>query len=168
MSHFTQRLIGGYFNQGKEVKKLSFKNYPGTGHTIIKRELYQKAGYYNTELGRKGNSLIGAEDKDMFLRLIKNNINCYYFPCIPIYHHIPQAKLTDEYFRQLTHSIGLSERMRTKSVSGKAYYKRLFDEWIKWGASLILCIAYILALMPAKGIKLLQFRRYVTKGLLGN
>ncbi|GAB6011018.1 glycosyltransferase family 2 protein [Viscerimonas tarda] len=167
MSHFTRRLIGGYFNQGKEVKKLSFKNYPGTGHTIIKRELYQRFGYYNTELGRKGNSLIGAEDKDMFLRLIKHNIICYYFPDIPIYHHIPQAKLTDDYFRRLTYSIGKSERIRTKSVSGKAYNKRLFDECVKWAASIVLCVGYTLAFTPAKGIKLIQFRYNVTKGLLG-
>ncbi|MDR1810200.1 MAG: glycosyltransferase family 2 protein [Prevotella sp.] len=167
MSHFTQRLIGGYFNQGNDVKKLGFKNYPGTGHTIIKRELYQKFGYYNTELGRKGNSLIGAEDKDMFQRLHKNHVVCYYFPDIPIYHHIPQAKLTDDYFRRLTCSLGVSERIRTKAVSGKAYYKRLIDEGIKWGASLVLCAAYTLALTPAKGLKLLQFRYNVTRGLTG-
>jgi glycosyltransferase involved in cell wall biosynthesis len=166
MSHFTRRLIGGYFNQGNEVKKLGFKNYPGTGHTIIKRELYQKFGYYNTELGRKGNSLIGAEDKDMFLRLHSNHITCYYFPDIPVYHHIPQSKLTDAYFRRLTYSIGLSERIRTKAISSKAYYKRLLDEGIKWGASLVLCVAYTLALTPAKGLKLLQFRYQVTKGLI--
>jgi glycosyltransferase involved in cell wall biosynthesis len=166
MSHFTQRLIGGYFHQGKEVKKLGFKNYPGTGHTIIKRELYQRFGYYNTELGRKGNSLVGAEDKDMFLRLHRQHITCYYFPDIPIYHHIPQSKLTDAYFQQLTYSIGLSERIRTKAVSGKTYYKRLLDEGIKWGASFVLCVAYTLVLTPAKGLKLLQFRCQVTKGLI--
>ena len=167
MSHFTQRLIGGYFDQGKLPKKLDAKNYPGTGHTIAKKELYEKYGYYNTELGRKGNSLIGAEDKDMFNRLKKNNIECYYFPDIPIYHHIPKEKLTDQFFDKLTYSIGRSERIRTLSISKKEYRRRLFDECIKWVASLILCIGYIITFSPLKGTRLLRFRWNVTKGLLG-
>lgn len=167
MSHYTQRLIGGYFNQGNQAKKLQAKNYPGTGHTIIKRSLYEKYGYYNTELGRKGNSLIGAEDKDMFNRLKNNSIDCYYFPDIPIYHHIPEQKLNNQFFQKLTYSIGKSERIRTLSVSKKEYQRRLIDEAIKWIASFVLCLGYIVILSPQKGFRLLQFRWNVTKGLLG-
>lgn len=167
MSRFTQRLIGGYFDQGKEVKILEAKNYPGTGHTIIKKELYERYGNYNTELGRKGTSLIGAEDKDMFNRLKNNNIVCYYLPDIPIYHHIPPNKMTDEFFHKLTYSIGKSERIRTKAVSEKEFRNRLLSEGIKWGASVVLCVGYTLSLQPSKGFRLLQFRWNVTKGLLG-
>ena len=167
MSRFTQRLIGGYFDQGKEVKILEAKNYPGTGHTIIKKELYERYGNYNTELGRKGTSLIGAEDKDMFNRLKNNNIICYYLPDIPIYHHIPPNKMTDELFHKLTYSIGKSERIRTKSVSEKEFRNRLLSEGIKWGASVVLFAGYTLGLQPSKGFRLLQFRWNVTKGLLG-
>lgn len=167
MSRFTQRLIGGYFDQGKEVKILEAKNYPGTGHTIIKKELYERYGNYNTELGRKGTSLIGAEDKDMFNRLKNNNIVCYYLPDIPIYHHIPPNKMTDEFFHKLTYSIGKSERIRTKAVSEKEFRNRLLSEGIKWGASVVLFAGYTLGLRPSKGFRLLQFRWNVTKGLLG-
>lgn len=167
MSRFTQRLIGGYFDQGKEVKILEAKNYPGTGHTIIKKELYERYGNYNTELGRKGTSLIGAEDKDMFNRLKNNNIVCYYLPDIPIYHHIPPNKMTDEFFHKLTYSIGKSERIRTKAVSEKEFRNRLLSEGIKWGASVVLFAGYTLGLQPSKGFRLLQFRCNVTKGLLG-
>ena len=167
LSHFTMRLITGHYDQGDKVKKLEAKNYPGTGHTIIKKELYDIVGYYNTDLGRKGKGLMGAEDKDMFLRLIENNIECYYLPGIPIYHHIPANKLTDEFFNKLTYSIGKSERIRTKSVSNKMYRRRLFSEAVKWTASIVLFCGYTLALTPAKGIRLLKFRWNVSKGLLG-
>lgn len=167
MSPFTQRLIGGYFNEGKLVKKLNKKSYPGTGHTIIKRELYDKYGFYNTELGRSGSSLIGAEDKDMFYRLIAGHVECYYFPDIPIYHHIPEYKLTDMFFDKLTYSIGKSERIRTKSVSEKEYKKRLFNELVKWMASILLCLFYVLTFRPEKGWRLLRFRKNVSKGLCG-
>lgn len=167
LSHFTMRLITGYYYKGTQVKKLGAKDYPGTGHAIIEKVLFEKYGMFNTELGRKGNSLLGAEDKDMFLRLINNNIDCYYFPDIPIYHHIPESKTTNDFFQRLTYSIGKSERIRTLSLSKKEYQNRLFQEVIKWGVSIILCIGYTILLTPQKGIKLIQFRWNVTKGLLG-
>lgn len=167
LSHFTMRLITGYYNKGNEVKTLGAKDYPGTGHAVIKRELFERYGNFNTDLGRKGTSLLGAEDKDMFLRLIENKVACYYFPGIPIYHHIPQSKLTDDFFKRLTYSIGKSERIRTKAISKTAFRKRLFDECIKWAASWILLFYYIITLHPSKGWKLIQFRWNVSKGLLG-
>lgn len=167
MSYFTQRLIGGWFDRGNKVKVLDANHYPGTGHTVIKRELYQKYGYYNTELGRKGTSLMGAEDKDMFNRLKSNGVVSYYFPDIPIYHHIPESKTTDEFFDRLTYAVGKSERVRTLSVSAEEYRRRLFREAVKWAGSAVLCLVYTLGLQPAKGIRLLRFRRNVTKGLLG-
>ena len=167
LSHYTMRLITGYYNKGNEVKIVGTKDYPGTGHAVIKRDLFGRFGDFNTDLGRKGTSLLGAEDKDMFFRLIENNIACYYFPDIPIYHHIPQSKLTTDFFKRITYSIGKSERIRTKSISKKSFRKRVIDEAIKWCASWVLFFAYCITLHPSKGWKLLQFRWYVSKGLLG-
>lgn len=166
MSKFTQRLIGGYFNLGKKVKLLSKTHYPGTGHTIIRRELYDKFGLYNTALGRKGTALLGAEDKDMAFRLIEGNVKAYYFPDIPIYHHIPAYKLTDDFFNKLTLSIGKSERLRTKSISQSTYKQRLLQEMLKWAVSILLFFIYLIIFSPSKGVKLLEFRKNVTKGLL--
>ncbi len=104
MSHFTKRLITGYYYKGDKVKIVGPSDYPGGtgGHAIIKKELFEQYGNFNTELGgRKAKSLLGAEDKDMFLRLIENNVECYYFPGIPIYHHIPKEKLTVDFSKEL-------------------------------------------------------------------
>ena len=167
MSPFTQRLIGGAFDAGSKVKKLSKTSYPGTGHTIIRRELYKMVGNYNTELGRKGTGLLGAEDKDMTYRLVSNNIDCYYLPDLPIYHHIPAYKLSNEFFSKLTLAIGKSEKIRTLSHSTSTYYKRLFKELVKWGIVAVLFFFYLFTLRPWKGAKLLEFRWNVTRGLLG-
>lgn len=166
MSPFTQRLIGGYFNEGKEKKKLPKDKYPGTGHTIIKRELYDRFGLYNTDLGRKGTGLMGAEDKDMAHRLIGGGVECYYLP-IEVFHHIPSYKLTDDFFSKITYSIGKSERLRTLSISQIAFVKRLLSEAMKWIASLLLFFFYLVSFRPSKGVKLLVFRWNVSKGLLG-
>lgn len=165
-SPYTARLITGAYDQGERVKVLKAKDYPGTGHATFKRELFFEYGDFNTKLGRSGGSLMGGEDKDFFLRLINKGIACYYVPEACIYHHIPEYKLTDAFFNTLTLSIGKSERIRTLSVSGVEYRKRLLSEAMKWGATLLLFTFYTLTFRYIKGKKLVLFRKNVTKGLL--
>lgn len=169
MSPFTERLIGGaFFINENKAKKLKPKNYPGTGHTVASKELFDKYGYYNTLLGRKGKKLLGAEDKDMVFRWIENGIDCWFFPNIPVYHHIGKEKLSNSYFDNITYSIGVSERLRTLSISKTKYYKRLLNEAIKWCATIILYFFYYLTFTKSKGEKLILFRYNVTRGLLKN
>lgn len=166
LSHFTMRLITGAYDKGKSIKILGNKNYPGTGHACFRKILFTKYGAFDTTLGRKGNSLMGAEDKDFFLRLMNGGEKCYYLPSAKIYHHIPAYKLTNDFFCKLTYSIGKSERIRTLNQGKYAYYKRLIMECIKWGASFILWVWYFVTFRISKGNKLLIFRKQVTKGLL--
>ena len=166
LSPFTMRLITGAYDKGKEIKQVGPKDYPGTGHATFRKNLFVKYGGFNTDLGRKGSSLLGAEDKDFFFRLIQNGVKCYYVPGAAIYHHIPASKLTEDFFDRLTYSIGVSERIRTLSESKKSYFKRLFSESIKWGASIILALYYWITFRFSKGGKLLLFRYNVTRGLL--
>jgi glycosyltransferase involved in cell wall biosynthesis len=167
LSLYTMRLITGAYDKGKKIKTVKPQDYPGTGHATFKRNLFIQYGEFNTELGRKGNSLMGAEDKDFFLRLIQNGVKCYYFPQAIIYHHIPASKLTDDFFHRITYAIGKSERIRTLAESKSAFYKRLFFESIKWGGTLALFAYYLFRLQYPKGKKLILFRFNVTKGLLG-
>lgn len=166
LSPYTMRLITGAYDKGKDVKIVGPKDYPGTGHATFRRDLFLKYGGFNTDLGRKGNSLLGAEDKDFFFRLIHNGVKCYYLPGATIYHHIPASKLTGDFFNRLTYSIGVSERIRTLSESRKSYCKRLFSEAVKWVASVILFLYYIIVFQYPKGEKLIQFRYNVTRGML--
>jgi hypothetical protein len=62
--------------------------------------------------------------------------------------------------------VGKSEKLRTLDISKIAYFKRLFSEFIKWAASIVLFVWYCLIFQPQKGTKLLLFRWNVTKGLL--
>jgi glycosyltransferase involved in cell wall biosynthesis len=165
-SPFTMRLITGAYDKGEKIKTVGSKDYPGTGHATFKKELFHQYGEFNTDLGRKGTSLMGGEDKDFFLRLLQNGVRCYYLPSARIHHHIPASKLSDEFFHRLTCAIGKSERLRTLSVSKLTYYKRIVSEIIKWAASLLLFFYYTLTVRYPKGKKLLEFRYNVTKGLV--
>ncbi|WP_455635750.1 glycosyltransferase [Parabacteroides sp.] len=166
LSHYTMRLVTGAYQKGNQIKLLPPKDYPGTGHACFRKALFLKYGAFDTSLGRKGNSLMGAEDKDFFLRLMHGGEKCYYLPSARIYHHIPDNKLTNEHFKKLTYALGRSERIRTLNLGKSAFYKRLLMEVVKWGASIILYLWFLLTGRISKGYKLLVFRWQVGKGLL--
>lgn len=167
LSHYTEQLIGGALYEGDKIKPFRNGKYPGGGNSAFRKEVFEKYGLFNVELGRKGTGLIGAEEKDLYDRLTKGREEFYYLPQMGIYHYIPEKKLTESHFKELTYSIGKSERIRTKGTSSKAYRDRILSECIKWAASVVLFFIYTIKLSPSKGWKLLQFRWYVSKGLLG-
>jgi glycosyltransferase involved in cell wall biosynthesis len=164
-SFFTRELITGYLYQGDKIGKFKRK-YPGGGNAAYRKEVFEKVGLFSVDLGRKGNNLVGAEEKDIFDKMTTLNMKFLYIPNAILYHIIPEQKLTKGYFNRLTISIGQSERMRTLKISRTKYLKRLFSELIKWGVSLVLCMVYTLVCTPQKGFKLIVFRWNVSKGLL--
>jgi glycosyltransferase involved in cell wall biosynthesis len=168
MSHFTKSLITGYKYEGEKI--IEFKNgkYPGGGNAAYRKKIFEKVGLFNPDLGRKGANLIGAEEKDIFDKMCSLGMKFYYLPNMILYHIIPDSKLSLDYFNRLTFSIGQSERLRTLNVSKTKYYKRILSEIVKWIASCLLFVKYMILFSPQKGKKLLAFRWNVSKGLGGN
>lgn len=167
MSTFTRQLITGKLYLGDNVREFPSQSFPGGGNAAYRKSVFDKVGLFNVELGRKGDSLIGAEEKDIFDKMTTLGMRFFYLPNAILYHLIPEKKLTKEYFDKLTYSIGKSERIRTKNISTWKYIKRIIMEGVKWAASFVLCAFHTVKLSPSKGIKLIQFRWNVTKGLLG-
>lgn len=166
MSHFTKALITGYKYLGDKAKEFPKNDYPGGGNAAYRASVFEKVGLFNVELGRKGDSLVGAEEKDIFDKMTSLGMRFYYLPNAILYHLIPEKKLSKDYFDRLTFSIGKSERMRTLNIGKWKYVKRIFSECIKWAASIVLCIGHTLSGHPKRGWKLIQFRWNVTKGLI--
>ena len=167
MSHFTKALITGYKYLGSKEKEFPKNDYPGGGNAAYRASVFEKIGLFNVELGRKGDSLVGAEEKDIFDKMTTLGMRFFYLPNAILYHLIPEKKLSKDYFDRLTYSIGKSERMRTLKIGKGKYLKRVVSEMVKWAASIVLCIGHTLTCHPKRGWKLIQFRWNVTKGLLG-
>ena len=166
MSFFTKQLLTAYLYKGEKVKTFRQSEFPGGGNAAYRKCVFERVGLFNTQLGRKGDSLSGAEEKDIFDKMRSLKMRVFYLPQSILYHLIPQRKLEQDYFDNLTCSIGKSERMRTLSISKGKYAKRLIAECVKWAATLSLFCGYMLTFAPQKGWKLLLFRYNVTKGLL--
>ena len=167
MSHYTRQLITGRLYLGNTAREFPKGAFPGGGNACYRKSVFDTVGLFNVELGRKGNSLIGAEEKDLFDKMTTCGMHFYYLPTAILYHIIPPHKLTPDYFNRLTYGIGVSERYRTLQISRKKYWNRLYKEAIKWGGTLVLWCSFALRLQFSKGNKLILFRRNVTRGLLG-
>lgn len=167
MTHYTRQLITGKLFLGNNQREFPRGAFPGGGNACYRKSVFDTVGLFNVELGRKGNSLIGAEEKDIFDKMTTHGMHFYYLPNAILYHIIPPHKLTQEYFDRLTYSIGVSERYRTQQISRKKYLNRLCKEAVKWGGTIALWCGFAIRGECAKGNKLVAFRRNVTRGLLG-
>lgn len=166
MSHYTRQLVTGKLYLGDREREFPREAFPGGGNSCYRKSVFDAIGLFNVDLGRKGNSLIGAEEKDLFDKMTTQGMKFYYLPTAILYHIIPAKKLTPDYFNRLTYGIGVSERYRTKQISQKKYLNRLYKEVIKWGGTLVLWCGFAARLQFSKANKLIIFRYNVTKGLL--
>ena len=167
MSPYTKALLTAWMNYGTQVREYPNGRYPGGGNAAYRKEVFERVGLFNTELGRKGNLLLASEEKDIFDKMKALGMKVLYLPAPVLHHCIPQTKLEEDYFNRLTLQIGRSERMRTRAISKGKYLSRLASEVVKWGGTLALLCIYTLQGHPMKGWKLVLFRMNVTKGLLG-
>lgn len=167
MTPYTKALLTGWLNYGDKVRTFPEGRFPGGGNAAYRKLVFDKVGLFNTALGRKGGNLMGSEEKDIFDKMHTLGMTVLYLPTPILHHIIPQTKLEQDYFDRLTLQIGQSERARTLAIGKSKYLKRLFSEFIKWCSTLVLLCGYTLQGHPAKGWKLVLFRRNVTSGLLG-
>lgn len=166
MSHYTRMLLTGALDLGPKEREFPNGSFPGGGNVAYRKSVFDHVGLFNVELGRKGNSLIGAEEKDLFDKMETLGMKFYYLPNAILYHIIPERKLTKDYLKRLSLGIGQSERYRTKSISEKKYFRRLVQEFVKWCGTIILWIGFALKGQFKKGNSLFTFRWNVTLGLL--
>ena len=153
-------------DRGNTVHVFPENKFPIGANMGIKRDVIEKVGLFNTELGRTGNNLLAGEEKDLFNRIRKAGYEILYFPNIGVKHCIPGRRTTREFVERLAYGVGLSERIRTRNIGSRVYAKRLFMEMIKWGGTIMLWCQYTIQGHRPKGDILVLFRYHVTKGLL--
>jgi len=167
MSHFVSSLVGN-FDYNKEIVVFSENKYPLESNMIIRKQDFELVSGFNTDLpGVKGTLRIGGEGKEFFFKLKALGRIIYYHPNVIVEHVVETAKLTPEYMYRVASGIGRGERVRTKSISGFAFYQKIIEYIYKLVGSFILGISYLLQGKPAKTKPVIQFRIDALKGLLG-
>jgi glucosyl-dolichyl phosphate glucuronosyltransferase len=89
------------------------------GNAVIKRNVLNKVGPYNTTLGRI-EGLGACEDEDMFQRLLAKGFRGLYVPDLVIYHHIPAERMTRRYHRRWCWGRGTSMGILARTTKANA------------------------------------------------
>lgn len=67
---------------------------PGAGNLVIRKELFQRIGYFSEQFGPRGHNLSGGEDIEFLMRALKNGGRILYVPDILQHHQVNQINFT--------------------------------------------------------------------------
>ena len=163
MSKYPEKMIANPFDLGKKVITITSKITPAGGNMAFGREVFNVYGRFDTNLGRCGSKLLGAEENDFFARIRSLGERVYYVPNAIVYHHIDSNRLTPEYFTRLAIGVGRSKRLRAEKDGSVAIL--LADEKKKWRYTRLLAALYVLTLQPHKAMWLLRMRKGISQGI---
>ncbi|MCC6081345.1 hypothetical protein COC60_06190 [Bacillus thuringiensis] len=89
--------IIGETTYGETVCTLKFREYPIGCNMIFKKNIFNKVGLFNTELGIQGDKLYLGEEVDICDRILKLGKKIYYLPNAFVYHKVHQNKVDQTY-----------------------------------------------------------------------
>src|SRR6056297_584423 len=161
-SHFLLSLFG-HHNLGKKIREYPGNKYPFGGNMGFRKSIFQEAGLFDPDLGRKGDQLTANEEKDLFNRIKSLGEPILYLPNALLYHRIGPERATKDYIRKQAEGMGKSVAKQSRG-SFKLKLNHVFKEIFKTAVSLGLFLIYLIGITPAKGIMLLKFRYWILKG----
>lgn len=151
-------------DMGNKVAEFPDNKYPAGCNMVIKRDVLQSVGLFDTNLGRKGRIGLASEDKDIFFRMHNADLHIYYVPDISVYHNIENYRLEYDYIKKLCIGIGLSERIRTQKSSPIELFKKLVEYLLKFIVALGLSFIYLFKFQFQKAKYIILIRYLILEG----
>lgn len=96
--------LASIFDIGDKIKTT---RYIMGANFVIRKDLATKVGFFDIELGRKGNNLMSGEENDYMDRITLLGYKIYYIPDLIVYHKI-NDKLNTEYIFNYAYQNGKS------------------------------------------------------------
>lgn len=167
MSRYLEGTVGATF-LGEQIKAYAKGQFPPGNNMTYRKVAFEKYGYFDNDLGPKGNALTRCDEKDIAEALQNNGHTLIYHPEALIYHHVPRSRLSDEYQRRQHVGMGISERKRMEKKGTMAVVRTAFSYIVKLGASMLLAAKYGLAERNyGKAKMIFLFRYYALGGFMG-
>lgn len=155
----------GNFDLGPNVKQLTGNRYPCGANMAFRKKVFDEIGYFNTDLGRKGTGLVATEEKDIYLRILKQHHDVYYLPHVAVLHSVEANKFDKNYVHRHSMGIGAGERLRLKGDTSGLIIK-FFEYVAKWGYAIVYGLGFLFRGQWSKFIMLERFRWWVIMGFL--
>ncbi|MCW9708534.1 glycosyltransferase [Fodinibius salsisoli] len=166
MSHFLLPLLG-HHDLGDKPKTYPQNKYPFGGNMGFRKSIFDQLGLFHTDLGRTGKKLKASEEKELFQRFRKHDINLHYLPDAMLYHRVNDDRLTEEYIQRQAVGLGQSIALQLHDNPNQKV-SQLMKELGKWSATLLLFVGYLVAFQPAKAVMLIKFRKWIAEGYLSS
>ncbi len=166
-NRFSDSLYFSHYDKGNKPFQYKGNAYPIGCNMSFKAELFDDLVSFDPELGRKGNSGAGFEEKAVFLAIRQKGLPYYYDPSQVVMHQIDDFRCEQPYTTKLSRGLGISHR-KMSCINGnfwlcsRAFIIILF----KFGAAFVLALGYLLAGKWAVARQLIWFRWLVIKGFL--
>lgn len=161
-THYLDSLFG-YFNLGNKSCVFRAPQYPRGSNMSLRSTVFNLVGDFSTDLGRKRDSLEGSEEKELFARVYKLEKPIVYIPEAVVYHAVPASRTHTDFIRKQAIGYGKSQKIYCRRHGGLIKMYRM--ELVKWIASMILFLYYLLSFRPQKGCMILRFRCWVRHGM---
>lgn len=101
------------------------------GNFAVRQPVFEVAGTFDADLGRKGRANNGGEDTDFYRRLLGLECRIRWVPDAIIYHRIRSDKLRRGYFLELHYRQGMSEGLRKRGDGSRVPPPYLFGQWFR-------------------------------------
>ena len=98
--------------------------YPMGGNMAVRNSWNQTIGGFNVQFGRVGTNLASGDEVEFADRLRRHGAVMVYDPQMIIYHHVPESRMTREFFLQRWYWEGRSVSAWQRVRGGK------FRQWI--------------------------------------
>ncbi len=154
-------------DKGDSVLEYAQMKFPTGANMAFRREVFEKSGLFNTDLGRRAQNLQGGDEKEMVLRAKKHGFRAFYAPDVIVDHIIPPNRLEIKYIRGLALGVGAHERTRLTLQGKGALLKKWLSEGGKTLGTIVLFLYFSIQGNFGKGLMLVRFRYWVIKGLAG-
>jgi glycosyltransferase involved in cell wall biosynthesis len=100
------------YDQADQPKTITAEEgpIPGGGNLVVRRQVFELAGGFSTELGPHGHDLGGGEDSEYVLRAMNRGVRCQYTPDMVQHHYVDNERLRLGYLLKKSYQ-------RTRSTS---------------------------------------------------
>ena len=82
----------------------------------LRKDVLERAGYFDNTLGRKAGTLLGQEVREWCMRVRAAGMTGYYIPEMVIHHKVVASRLTKNYFRRSFYWRGVSRAILYRMV----------------------------------------------------
>jgi len=123
MPRWLKRELWGFLaclDYGERQMPLTDRKRPFFGANMaFRRDVFRRIGTFDPELGRRGRSLVGGEETDLFRRMLEAGMTVVYEPEAVVHHVVDPRRLRKAYFRGLHYALGWTDGVRFGAYSGR-------------------------------------------------